>query len=115
MKNKEIKELEKEIEEQTKNLIGWEGKIVIKIKGIKFNVLENHSKFVEITKLDRNKVKLQVHKSYQEKIKKLKEEASNVNKKLGLHNVDECECCEKNWKCVYEILELIDKIMRGKE
>jgi len=98
MKNKEIQELEKEIEEQTKNLIGWEGKIVIKIKGTKFNVLENHSKFVEITKLDRNKVKFQVHKSYQEKIKKLKE----IIGKNAL---------KRNW----DYTKAIDKIMGGEE
>jgi hypothetical protein len=37
----------------------------------------------------------------------LKEEIIDVNKHLDLHNVDECECCEKNWKCVNEILQLI--------
>jgi hypothetical protein len=47
-------------------------------------------------------------------IRLLKEKAGNVNKKLGLHNVDECECCEKNWECVYEILELIDKLAGDK-
>ena len=48
--------------------------------------------------------------SIKEFIKMLKEEGSDVNKHLDLHNVDECECCEKNWKCVYEILEIIDKL-----
>jgi len=47
-------------------------------------------------------------------IKRLKEEISNINKKLDLHNVDECECCEKNWKCVYEILEIIDEFAGDK-
>jgi len=42
-------------------------------------------------------------------IKKMKKEICDVNKRLDLHNVDECECCEKNWESVYNILEIIDK------
>jgi len=44
-------------------------------------------------------------------IKQMKKEIFDVNKKLDLHNVDECECCEKNWKCVYEIVQIIDKFL----
>ncbi|MBU0959457.1 MAG: hypothetical protein KKB31_05925, partial [Nanoarchaeota archaeon] len=75
-------------------------------KGIKFNVLENHSKFVEITKLDRNKVKLQVHKSYQEKIKKLKDFCDGLLKEIK-HPAPRL--------AILNIKERIDKIMRGKE
>jgi hypothetical protein len=53
-----------------------------------------------------------IEKHLQEFKEELKEKASNVNKTLDLHNVDECECCEKNWKCVYEILQIIDTQMQ---
>ena len=56
----------------------------------------------------------ELKKDIKEFIKRLEEKASNVNKHLGLHNVDECECCEKNWKCVYEILEIIDELAGDK-
>lgn len=42
--------------------------------------------------------------------KRLEGEISDINKRLDLHNVDECECCEKNWKSIYECLEIIDKL-----
>ena len=48
-------------------------------------------------------------KSVKEFIKRVKEEISDINKHMDLHNVDECDCCEKNWASIYRALEIIDK------
>jgi len=50
----------------------------------------------------------------EEFIRLLKEEISDINKHMDLHNVDECDCCEKNWKSIYESLEIIDKLAGSK-
>ena len=87
-------EVEKEIERLTKELIGWEGKIVIEIKGTKFNVLENHNKFVEITNLDRLKAKLSILTEYDKSIKEMIEKVLSILKEgCGVNFVLEEQDC----------------------
>jgi len=48
-------------------------------------------------------------------IKKLKEEVDEYRKKrFQIHNVDECDCCEKNLNNIFKILEKIDKLAGDK-
>jgi len=112
MKTKE--QLEEEIERLTKKLIGWEGNIIIEIKGEKFNVIENHNKFVEITNLDRNKAKLQQHnedlkmfgEEQKRKVEKLKRFVNGRNGEDENGESKECICD------ICQIAREIDKIFK---
>ncbi|MFW6129982.1 MAG: hypothetical protein ACOC56_02285 [Atribacterota bacterium] len=92
-KTKTEEELERKIEEQTKNLINWEGKIIIEIKGKKFNVIENHDKFVEITILDRNKAKLSGYKLAKEEFNKKIKQIKEILCQRPIKNNKPCDIC----------------------
>ena len=79
-------------------------------KGDYGNALKNNEALSDSVEINHGGMEVIRIEKVKEFIRLLKEEIININKKLDLHNVDECECCEKNWKSIYESLEIIDKL-----